>query len=66
MVSKHVLLVVMFVFVTVVWSTSRGKTREGDTGKRDSRNQRYHSTDAPEPLFRPSAATDHGAEKFAV
>jgi hypothetical protein len=45
---------------------STGNIGAADTEKRAYRNQRYNSTDAPEPLLRPSAATDHNAEKFEV
>jgi hypothetical protein len=36
------------------------------TEKRDYRNTRDNATDAPEPLLRPSPATDHAAEKLDV
>jgi hypothetical protein len=49
-----------------LYRVSRGNIGVADTEKRAYRNKRYNSTDAPEPLLRPSPATGHDAEMLEV
>src|SRR5262245_26062790 len=62
--SQQLALIIEFfcTYMEPLCHVSRGKTEEDDTGKRAYRNKRYHSTDSPEPLLRPSPATGHEAE----
>jgi hypothetical protein len=48
------------------YDVSTGNIVEADTEKRAYRNTRDNATDAPEPLLRPSPATDHDAEILDV